>query len=222
MRNRMLKAVCIAGSVMMLLSGCNIASAIEYSGVDEAKEAINNAQVLTIESDLEDANPAGNIKADGKVAGYMENSGLFNIKWTVSIDDQTWFYVKYAPDEPAVQNEEILSSTTYGYYDANDNCLGYAQKRVVDTPDGIGGYYLIFMDPDGNPKEYYATGEGDTLYDGEGNVIGTGKSSGGFFGSDCYQEITMVEGNEVQVDFQDKVAMALSLYNELYERYKEL
>ena len=221
MRNRMLKAVCAAGSLMLLLSGCNVASAIEYSSVDEAKEAINNAQVITIDSDLEDANPAGNIKADGKVAGYMENSGFLDIKWTVSIDGQTWFYVKFAPDEPAVNVEEILTATTYGYYDANDNCLGYAQKRVVDTPDGAGGYYLIFMDTDGNPKEYYASPNGDILYDGEGSVIGTGESVGDWLGSNCYQQITMVEGNEVQVDFQDKVAMALCLYDELYERRKE-
>ena len=97
-----------------VLTGCGaISSPIEYDSADAAKEALQSASVLTVECNLEDADPAGNLLADGKIAGFMKNTGFINLKWTVSVDDVDWFYLKIVTDEPINDVEGIVSGTTY-------------------------------------------------------------------------------------------------------------
>lgn len=61
----------------------------------------------------------------------------------------------------------MISGTTYGYYDENDKCLGYAQSQCITTADGDRDYYMVFLDADGNAKEYYSKEDGSVLYDKE-------------------------------------------------------
>ncbi|MFR5191627.1 MAG: hypothetical protein ACLTFZ_03340 [Lachnospiraceae bacterium] len=60
---------------------------------------------------------------------------------------------------------------------------------------GSGGYYICYMDADGNPKDYYSNEEATQTYDSEGNLIATGTVDfNGFFESQhCYVEITAQE-----------------------------
>lgn len=119
--------------VIFLLTGCGRDTPeMEFASVDEAKEALNTASTIEIYTDLYSKRRETKILADGKVAGY--------VKWnTVYIDDQEWFSVDYTSD---VKGEK--SSTGYGYYDAEGNCLGYAQERYLDMEDGSREPFLVF------------------------------------------------------------------------------
>ncbi len=204
----------------MVCSGCG-ASKVEYEDSKAAKKAMNNATNIFMESNIEEPNQKTDIKADGMVAGYMEESGIFHTKWTISIDGETWFYVKFVTDEPINDVEGVISATTYGYYDSNDKCLGYAQQQVLDN--GVYGreYYMLYLDADGNPKDYYSDEDGYYLYDYDGNVIGEGDVESSWFGNDYDITITMKEDSKVQVDFMDKVVMYIRICDDLYEKYSD-
>lgn len=171
-----------------VLCGCGGASAIAFSNEEAAKDALNTAGTVHFDGDVKAVNQGTDILADGQVAGYMEETGFFDTKWTVSIDGNTWFYAKFVTDEPINENTDTLvSATTYGFYDA-----------------------------DGNPKDYYSNEEATQTYDSEGNLIATGTVDfNGFFESQhCYVEITAQEGSTMQMDFMDKMAMYLYLFSD--------
>ena len=144
--------------VIFLLTGCGRDTPeMEFASVDEAKEALNTASTIEIYTDLYSKRRETKILADGKVAGY--------VKWnTVYIDDQEWFSVDYTSD---VKGEK--SSTGYGYYDAEGNCLGYAQERYLDLEDGSRDPFLVFLDTDGTMLDYFGSKGAWELYDGDGN-----------------------------------------------------
>ena len=79
-----------------------------------------------------------------------------------------------------------------------------------------GGYYICYMDADGNPKDYYSNEEATQTYDSEGNLIATGTVDfNGFFESQhCYVEIIAEEDSTTQMDFVDKMAMYLYLFSD--------
>lgn len=206
---------------VLLLTGCsmNVSSQIGYESADAAKEALNTASVITVESNLEDADPAGDLLVDGLVAGYMENTGLVNIKWTVSVDDQDWFYIKLAPDESDIDAGDAVTGTTYGYYDMDDQCTGYAQERLMTPENAKKDYYYVFMDADGNLKDYYASEDGTVLYDQAGNVIATAGGEQDTIGADCTMTVAMKSGDAQSVDLADKLVMALNVFDELKDHY---
>ena len=75
--------------------------------------------------------------------------------------------MKFVTDEPINNIDGVIAGTTYGYYDKNNQCLGYAQKRVFENENLEREYYLVFMDADGNPKDYLAEQHGEELYNYE-------------------------------------------------------
>lgn len=216
MKRRSIFSGLLVGSMVVLLSSCTVASDIDFSDSNEAKEAMNAATSILVEGDLDNINQAGDILADNQIAGFLEESGMIDTKWTISVNEDPWFYLKFVTDEDI--NNKDNASTTYGYYDSDDNCLGYAQLQYLENDDDDYSYYLIFMDENGNEKDYYASEDGDILYDSEGNEIGKGvakqerKDS-----SKCYVEIDTDKDSEV--DLVDKMAMYLKLYKNLDEEY---
>ena len=218
------KKLIILGIVVALLSSCTVASDVDYSDVDEAKKAMNTATIIQIKGDLENVNQAGDILADEKVAGFLQESGMLDSRWTVSIGEDEWFYLKYVTDEPINNVDGVVSSTTYGYYDSKDNCLGYAQQQYLEDINDEPTHYWIFMDADGNEKDYYASEDCHILYDVDGNEIGKGSADrDGFWGigKKCLVQIEMKEDTDVQVDFMDKLAIYLRLYKELDDSYRD-
>ena len=216
----------MAGIVMgagLVFTGCSmvIPSQIEYPDADAAKEALNHATTVTfLTEDLEDADAMGNILADEKIAGYMSQSGLVNIKWTVNVDDQDWFYLKMVTDEPINDVEGVKTGSTYGYYDMDDNCLGYGQERVITPEGGEEAWYIQFLDADGNPKEdYYATEDGTMLLDSEGNVIARVDGSIDMTGSGCTINFVMEDGVDQEVDIKDKIVMTMPKFDKLKRYY---
>lgn len=204
------------------LCGCGGASTVAFSDEEAAKEALNTARTVHFDGDVKAVNQGTDILADEQVAGYMEETGFFNTRWTVSIDGNIWFYAKFVSDEPINENTDTLvSATTYGFYDANDTCIGYAQEQAVKGESG--DYYICYMDADGNPKDYYSNEKATQTYDSEGNLIATGTVDfNGFFESQhCYVEITAEEGSTTQMDFVDKMAMYLYLFSDFDSKYSD-
>ena len=218
--------ICMAGLVMgagLLLTGCTlvIPSQIEYPDADAAKEALNHATTVTfLTEDLEDVDTMGDILADEKIAAYMSQSGFWNVKWTVNVDDQDWFYLKNVTDEPINDVEGVISGTTYGYYDMDDNCLGYGQKRVITPEGGEKAWYIQFLDADGNVREdYYAIEDGTILLDSERNVIARVDGKIDMIGSGCTINFVVEDGVDQEVDIKDKIVMTMPTFNELQRYY---
>lgn len=199
---------------LLLLTGCSFAAKLEYDSADAAREALNTAQTVTFHCNLEDTDAADNLKADGRVAGYVENKGIINSKWIVSVDDVTWFYVRYVTDEAINDVEGVKSGSTYGFYDSNDQCLGYAQERVSDE-----GYWeRVFLNADGSEKGYYANEDCTVIYDADGNVLVKAKGSRDLMGSFADIEIVSEEGGR-QIEFMDKLALLIHIYDDLKSDY---
>ena len=209
-------------NMLIILAGCSSAKDIEFSSADEAKDALNNAATIYVEGDLGNVNQEGNIKADDKVAAYLKEEGFFNSRWNVIIDGENWFYIKFVTDDPINDVEGVISGTTYGYYDENDKCLGYAQSQCITTADGDRDYYMVFLDADGNAKEYYSKEDGSVLYDKDANVIAYGDAEKNRILSDkCHVKIDMEEDCDISVEFMDKMAMYILLYSDLDDAYSD-
>ena len=109
-------AMILATLAATVLCGCGGASTIAFVSEKAAKEALNTAGTVHFDGDVKAVNQGTDILADGQVAGYMEETGFFDTKWTVSIDGNTWFYAKFVTDEPINENTDTLvSATTYGF-----------------------------------------------------------------------------------------------------------
>lgn len=215
-RRKLVSAAMILCILAAMLSGCGKSDRESYASAEEAKQAMNQCRTFLVEGDLEAVNQEGDILADGKRAGRLKETGILNTKWTVSVDGKTWFWMKFVTDEPINNIDGVISGTTYGYYDENNQCLGYAQKRLFENENLEREYYLVFMDADGNPKDYLAEEHGEEIYDYEGNQIGSGKADlKGYIGEKCYFEIDTEPG--VSVDTVDKMAMYLQLFSKFNE-----
>ena len=223
----MKRTVMIAGLVLgagLMLAGCAApASAIEYADADAAREALNTTSTVTFEVySMEDVNLAGDILADEKVAGYWCESGLLDMKWTVSVDDEDLFYVKCVTDEPINDMEGVNSGTTYGCYDMNDNCLGYGQQQIIASEGDEEQWLMMFLDAEGNAREdYYASEDGDVLYDWDGNGIASVNGDLGVLGG-CTITFTMEDSAEQEVDIKDKFVMMMPVLSEMKDEYKYL
>lgn len=215
-RRKLVSAAMILCILAAMLSGCGKSDRESYASAEEAKQAMNQCRTFVVEGDLDEVNQEGNILADGKIAGRLKETGILNTKWTVSVDGKTWFWMKFVTDEPINNIDGVIAGTTYGYYDENNQCLGYAQKRLFENENLEREYYLVFMDADGNLKDYLAEERGEELYDYEGNQIGSGKADlKGYIGEKCYFEIDTEP--DVSVDAVDKMAMYLQLFSKFNE-----
>lgn len=221
MRKKFFTGLMLAGVVTVVLSGCSGEAETAFPDAETAKTALDDADSVCFEGHYKDVNQKGNVLADGKVAGYMEESGFLNTRWTITIDGQTWFYVKIVTDEWINEDtQEYVSAATYGYYDENDNCLGYAQERAWKGSDDH-SYYFCYLDADGNAKDYYSDEYGYCTWDADGNQIATGDYEVAWTGDDYQVQIDMEEGCGTQIDFMDKTALYIKLYDELYDRYRD-
>ena len=199
------------------LTGCGKAPQMEFDSAEEAIEALDTAENIEIYADLYSEKKKTEILADGKVAGYLQGE-------TVYIDGEEWFSIDYVTDEPI--NED--GGTTYGYYDADGNCLGYAQDRYLDTMDGEKDSFLVFLDADGEELDYCSSRGGTILFDWDGSPVGKGYTGvdGVSFLRRFYTNIyktTFYTDPEAQltVDFMDRMAMFKKLQSDYRMVYDE-
>lgn len=111
MRINKLAGLLLAGvAAVGLLSGCGEGPET-ISDAQKAKEALDTASSIYFTGDVEAVNQKTDILADEKVAGHMEESGFFNTKWTITVDGETWFYMKIVTDEPINEDtDEYVSA----------------------------------------------------------------------------------------------------------------
>ena len=203
----------VSTSLLLTVAGCGEAGE-ELPPTEEGRTALENASVLSMKGDLDDIVADSDIWADGQAAGHIQERGFWNSKYTISTGDgEAWFYLRYVTDEPINDVEGVISGNTYGYYDMNDNCLGYAQEQILETDTMERDWYTVFMDADGNPKDYLADEDMMRIFDYDGNVIATGSFSfGDFFHYDKYTiELKEEEGSEGKMDFGDKMCAFLRI-----------
>lgn len=206
-------ALLLTGAVLMLTACGEAPETITDAQV--ARDTLNTAASIYLTGDLDDVNQKTDILADEKVAGRMEESGFLNTKWTVTAGSETWFYMKIVTDEPINEDtDEYVSAATFGFYDENDNCLGYAQQRAIRDDDSH-GYYYYFMDAAENLKDYCMEETGEYFMDMDGNVLAEADSAMDFGGNSCHVQINMVEGSDAQIDFMDKLVMYYEQFDEL-------
>ena len=194
------------------LTGCGKAPQMEFDSAEEAIEALNTAENIEIYADLYSKKKKTEIVADGKVAGYLQGDKVY-------IDGEEWFSIDYVTDEPI--NEDRTHGTTYGYYDADGNCLGYAQERYLDTMDGGRDTFLIFLDTDGEEMDYCSSKGGTILFDWDGSPVGKGYMGVdglGFFRqvyTNIYRTTFYTDPEaHLTVDFMDRMAMFKKLQSD--------
>lgn len=215
--NKVILGICTS---LLLLSGCSMASAnVEFDTADAAKEALNTATEVKWRCDLENIDPSGNFYADGKVAAYMKNSGFLDQTWTFSISDDEWFHMKLVTDQEI--NDIPKAASTFEFLDKDDNCLGYAQQRVITPKNKEEAYYMVFLDADGNEKDYYASEECERFYDQDGEVIATSSGDIDWTGWQSSIYVSMEEGASQMIDFQDKFIGMFYVHDDLYDYYRD-
>lgn len=212
MKEKTVKLLPVALLAAVMLTGCGGPSDIEFADADAAKAALNSAQTIYLQGNYAAIKQKTDILADGKVAAYLKGK-------TVSVDGEMWFRYDFVTDEPINEDgEDYYTSTTYGYYDADGNCLGYAQMRSIKQEDGDFTRNIYFMDADGNLRPYCIEENGYYAWDDDGNVIATGDWDADFrlsFMDDaCHVQIDKVEDAAVQMDFMDIMIMYARLFNE--------
>lgn len=192
------------------LTGCGKAPQMEFDSAEEAIEALNTAENIEIYADLYSKKTKTEILADGKVAGYLQGD-------TVYIDGEEWFSIDYVTDEPINEG----GSTTYGYYDADGDCVGYAQRRYLDTVDGDEEPFFVFLDTDGEEMDYCSSKGGTILFDWDGSPVGkgyTGVDGIGFFRrvyTNIYKTTFYTDPEaHLTVDFMDRMAMFKALQSD--------
>ena len=215
------KAGLLLGLLIVLLTGCGSTPQMEYDSAEEAKQALAQAQTIEIYVDLYTPRSKTEILADGKVAAVLKGR-------TVYVDGEEWFHYDYVTDEPINEDREgVLPGTTYGYYDKDGNCLGYAQEQITRTSRGK-GCYIMFLDTEWNPLPYYCNEDGDILYNEDGRAVGSGYA--GKEGVSLFRRLytnvyrTVLETDRdagVELDFMYRMAMMEGLQDDIRLVYDE-
>ena len=123
----------------------------------EAREVFAASADIRLTGDIDDVNTFSDVIADAQNVGEVKEHGLINNRITYSVDGEDQFYIAYCDydeEDKVVEDENYACSTTYTYYDMEDNRLGYAQDRAVFKGDDE-WYVMVFLDTEGNMKNYY-------------------------------------------------------------------
>ena len=182
-----------------------------FDSAEEAKTALNGSGEIRLGADYEEINQFEDIWVDNATAGTLRESGLLNTKWTVSVKQETWFYVTIVTGQPVNYQPGIDSGNTYGFYDGADTCLGYAQERL----NGDGQWQYVFLDNDLDPTGLEVSLDGKALWR-DGNLIAEGRTDALPTQNMPTFWISCQEG----APFQGKLVMYLRMYRDAYEEYK--
>lgn len=144
--------------ILIVLTGCG-SSSDEFPMLSgqEARAVFENSASIQLTGDIDDVNTFSDVIADGQNVGEVKEHGLINNTITYSVDGEEQFYIAYCDydeEDKVVEDENYACSTTYTYYDMEDNRLGYAQERALFQGDDE-WYVMVFLDTEGNMKNYY-------------------------------------------------------------------
>ncbi len=161
----MLLTACV---VMAGFGGCG-AGGEDYPKLEgqSARDTFEESATIQLTGDIDDVNTFSDVIADGQNVGEVKEHGLIDNKITYSVDGEDQFYVtfcNYEEEDKVVESEEYACSTTYTYYDMENNRLGYAQDRALFQGDDE-WYVMVFLDTEGNMKNYYIEAYDDWDYE---------------------------------------------------------
>ena len=214
MKKRTVFTLALAGLAAVMLTACGgEAAEMEFDSTDAAKAALNQAQSVYIAGSYEKLWQDSDILADDKVAAHLNGKN-------VTVDGETWFSIDIVTDEWINEDgEDYSAGNTYGYYDADGNCFGYAQERAYETE---GTYYYYFMDAEGSLRPYCIETNGSCAYDDySGNEIATADWNADFKLSlsvgDCHVQFNKAEAAAIDMDFTDKMVMCRILFDKNFD-----
>lgn len=212
MKKRLL-CFALAAAAALVLAACGTD---KLSG-DEAWSALENADTIYLTGDLDDVNTFSDILADEKVVGRVQEKGMINNSLVVSVDGEEAFCCKYVTSGEIMEANDGRVGTTYGYFDMDDNCLGYMQLRFGD-----GMAWYAFLDADGNEKGYYMDEDLTTFLNAGGNPIGSVEKEVDSMLTKAFHVTLKTYATQEKVDYIDKFAVYWSAVNWLNTEYSYL
>ena len=148
----------LIATLAISMAGCGTTKD-EYPKLEgqEARTAFAQSSDIRLTGDIDDVNTFSDVIADGKNVGEVKEHGVINNQITYSVDGEDQFYIAFCDfdeEDKVVESDEYATSTTYTYYDMDGNRLGYAQMRALFQGDDE-WYVMVFLDAEGNMKNYY-------------------------------------------------------------------
>ena len=205
MRRKIIYSIICFLSVLCL-GACNAGSANQMIADAATGQAmLNSASTWSIKCHGHSVNKRCDLVVDNQTAGQLQESGFFDAHWNILAGGEEWFYAKYVTGEWINNVEGVVSATTYGIYDMNDNCLGYCQERVMD-----GDYWYVFLNADGTERGLYMDENGSTIYSYDGTVLATANYTIEDYRSGIYNMFIM-PANGYEPAAMDKLMMFIRL-----------
>lgn len=169
----------VLSAVLFILSACLSACSgkkdLKPLTGKEARDTLASSKTIYLTGKRRHIHASSDVEADGALVGYVQEKGFFNSRYVYSIDGEKQFYVKYIESDGSLfNNNEYTAGETRGYFDMDENCIGYMQE--VFQPEKKRGDFFFF-DARGKVKPYYIpnfswTRYGAVIYDMDGNEAG--------------------------------------------------
>ena len=160
--------------VVIGLTGCGFGDDYPILSGQDAIDAFAISESIHFTGNSASIHNSTDVIADGQNVGKIKESGFFNVKVTYSVDGEKQFYIElcdYDEEDKVVEDENYVCGRTYTYYDMEGNRLGYAQNRVLFEGDDE-SHVMVFLDTEGNMKNYYIEPYDDFFYDWVGGGAG--------------------------------------------------
>lgn len=178
---------------------------------DEAYQMIDSASTLEIKGDFDKFKQKPSLWVNDEYVGNIYDKGIINWSLILLAGKEEKLYMTY--DDITISDTGY--GTTYAFYNAIDEVVGYAEETSVyiDFLED-NDYVYIFYDKDFNAKPYYLyENNGFKIYNTEGEVIAEGYYDYHVMSSKYELTLNFYENS---IDLQDK----LVFINELLIRTK--
>ncbi len=209
-----MKMLLTVTGLLIWISGCGSSSNdFPKLGGQEAISAFADSKSIQITGDIDDVNTFSDVIADENNVGEVREHGIINNRIAYSVDGEERFYIAFCDfdeEDEVVKTKNYPWSTTYTYYDMDGKRLGYAQDRVLFKGDDEDEWYvMVFMDTEGNMKNYYIEPYDDWGHD-------WAKSGAGVFNMDREKV------GEISLELTNNFTHSFSIGMELGDAAEEL
>jgi hypothetical protein len=182
---------------------------------EEAYETMETAQQILIKGDLDDWTQKPSIWVDNHYLGNLVEKGIINWQIKLLAGKEEMFHIQF--DDTDL--DEGITANTYGYFDSDDQVIGYAEETLEPFEDGTKDYVYLFYNQYKNKKTYYYyEKDGWNIYNSNGNLIVQGNYDYKVFTSEY--EITITSYNK-SVDLKDKMLIYVRVASYLQDYYDQ-
>lgn len=182
---------------------------------EEAYQTMETAEQILIKGDFDDWTQKPSIWVDNHYLGNLVEKGIINWRVKLLAGEEEMFRIRY--DD--IDLDEGVTGNTYGYFDSDDQAIGYAEETLEPLKDGTKDYVYLFYDQNKNKKAYYYYGkDGWNIYNANGDLIVQGTYDYKAITSEY--EITITSYNQ-SVDLKDKMIIYVQLSFYLQSNYNQ-